>query len=199
MSSPQSSTELKLFYGLTPDAYLQKYTGWYQRERIDRINRYVSRNIPKPTPPSNTKQIEDLKQDIEVAKKDLDTLRIYNNHIQLGEEYLKNEASFEDALQVFRKSLDYAKSDEQKLKSNYNIIRTCLFQQDWERALHVLDELQLPPDYSDEQQSLVRSQIVCIQAFCDLPERAYKRIFASLEHVTPKLGSSFNEVLLHPN
>ena len=198
MSSSQDQLELKLFHGDTPEAYLQQYSGWYQRTRIDRINKFVSRKIPKPSLPNNSQRISHLKEDIEVAKKDLDTQRIYNDYTQLGEEYLKNETSFEDALQVFRTSLNYAKTDEEKFKSNFNIIRTCLFQQDWERAQHLTEELQLQP-VSEEQQSLITSQLICVTAFCLLSEKSYLQILRLLEHVTPTLGSSFNEVLIHPN
>ena len=197
MSTPQDTPELKLFHGLTPEAYLQQYTGWYQRERIDRINQYATRKLPKPSIPNIDRKVNELNQDIEVAKKNVETQRIYDDHIQLGEEYLKDNSHFEDALQAFRKSLDYATTDEHKFKSSYNIVRTCLYQQDWERAQHVADELQSPPDLTDDQLSLITSQLRCITAFCALPERGYKEILELLNAVTPKLGSSFNEVLIH--
>ena len=193
--SPQPT--VKLFHGLSPLDYFNKYTGYLQASRAQLIQKHLPDKsiLPVPSPPNNAEVIQQLKNQLETAKKNLETQEIYDIHNKLGEEYLAIQA-YGDAVEVLSQGENYAATPRHKFLSAYNLLRTYIYQNEWDSVYETINTIRtlIPPDFSSEEKRVLNSQLCIAFLIICMTRRTHDPFPATLARIPPEHASCLNEV-----
>lgn len=183
---------------LQPKDYLAQYRGYFQRQRVTKLNASLPTNLrlPVPTQPDTKSRVESLKRELNTAKSKLDNQLIVELHNQLGEQYIASE-HWQDAKEIFTACLSYVNDASRKCLCNMNLIRVALFQKELDQATRGIREISpLVHDLPVEERNLLISQLNCILGLIKMQTGRFTEAFTHFSQATSVIGNTLNEFLV---